>query len=72
MVAFQLVSKLRRSCRKVGEMPRVLVPGDRNVLVDQSKDDYLEPVFRNLCTRSAAAEHSEPAHPFRPVPVTRQ
>ncbi|MFD5456714.1 EcoAI/FtnUII family type I restriction enzme subunit R [Streptomyces olivaceus] len=48
MVAFQLVSKLRRSSWKGGEMPRVLYLADRNILVDQPKDDYFEPVFGDV------------------------
>ncbi|MFI5990816.1 EcoAI/FtnUII family type I restriction enzme subunit R [Streptomyces sp. NPDC051362] len=48
MVAFQLVSKLRRSSWKGGEKPRVLYLADRNILVDQPKDDYFEPVFGDV------------------------
>jgi type I restriction enzyme R subunit len=48
MVAFQLVSKLRRSSWKGGEKPRVLYLADRNILIDQPKDDYFEPVFGDV------------------------
>ncbi|MDQ1038560.1 type I restriction enzyme R subunit [Streptomyces sp. V3I8] len=48
MVAFQLVSKLRRSGWAGGEMPRVLYLADRNILVNQPKDDYFEQVFGDV------------------------
>ncbi|WP_344079503.1 EcoAI/FtnUII family type I restriction enzme subunit R [Streptomyces crystallinus] len=48
MVAFQLVSKLRESGWNGGEKPRVLYLADRNILVDQPKDDYFEPVFGDV------------------------
>ncbi|WSZ02525.1 DEAD/DEAH box helicase family protein [Streptomyces sp. NBC_00872] len=48
MVAFQLVSKLRRSSWKGGEKPRILYLADRNILIDQPKDDYFEPVFGDV------------------------
>ncbi|WP_181727249.1 EcoAI/FtnUII family type I restriction enzme subunit R [Streptomyces sp. PT12] len=48
MVAFQLVSKLRQSSWTGVEKPRVLYLADRNILVDQPKDDYFEPVFGDV------------------------
>ncbi|MBT2390674.1 DEAD/DEAH box helicase family protein [Streptomyces sp. ISL-1] len=48
MVAFQLVSKLRQSSWTGDEKPRVLYLADRNILVDQPKDDYFEPVFGDV------------------------
>ncbi|MGH4009192.1 MAG: EcoAI/FtnUII family type I restriction enzme subunit R [Pseudonocardiaceae bacterium] len=48
MVALQLVAKLRKSGWTVGRMPRVLYLADRNILVDQPKDDYFVPAFKDV------------------------
>ncbi|MGH3602343.1 MAG: EcoAI/FtnUII family type I restriction enzme subunit R, partial [Pseudonocardiaceae bacterium] len=48
MVALQLVAKLRKSGWTAGRMPRVLYLADRNLLVDQPKDDYFVPAFGDV------------------------
>ncbi|MFE7796434.1 EcoAI/FtnUII family type I restriction enzme subunit R [Nocardia sp. NPDC057440] len=48
MVALQLVAKLRQSNWTPGRMPRVLYLADRNMLVDQPKDDYFIPAFGDV------------------------
>ncbi|MGH3814769.1 MAG: EcoAI/FtnUII family type I restriction enzme subunit R [Pseudonocardiaceae bacterium] len=48
MVALQLVAKLRKSGWTAGRMPRVLYLADRNILVDQPKDDYFVPAFGDV------------------------
>jgi Type III restriction enzyme, res subunit len=48
MVALQLVAKLRKSGWTAGRMPRVLYLADRNLLVDQPKDDYFVRAFGNV------------------------
>jgi type I restriction enzyme R subunit len=48
MVAFQLVAKLRGSGWVSGRMPRVLYLADRNILIDQPKDDYFAPAFGDV------------------------
>jgi type I restriction enzyme R subunit len=48
MVALQLVAKLRKSGWTVGRMPRVLYLADRNILIDQPKDDYFVPAFKDV------------------------
>ncbi|GHF50767.1 type I restriction enzyme R subunit [Amycolatopsis bartoniae] len=45
LAAFQIVSKLWHSRWTRGRKPRVLYLADRNILVDQPKDEYFEPVF---------------------------
>ncbi|MGH3873343.1 MAG: EcoAI/FtnUII family type I restriction enzme subunit R [Pseudonocardiaceae bacterium] len=48
MVALQLVAKLRKSGWTAGRMLRVLYLADRNILVDQPKDDYFVPAFGDV------------------------
>ncbi|MEO6857410.1 MAG: DEAD/DEAH box helicase family protein, partial [Solirubrobacteraceae bacterium] len=48
MVALQLVAKLRKSGWTAGRMPRVLYLVDRNILIDQPKDDYFVPAFKDV------------------------
>ena len=48
MVAFQLVAKLRASNWITGRNPRVLYLADRNLLVDQPKDDYFVQAFGDV------------------------
>jgi type I restriction enzyme, R subunit len=48
MVALQLVAKLRNSGWIAGRKPRVLYLADRNILVDQPKDDYFSPAFGDV------------------------
>ncbi|MGH3547187.1 MAG: EcoAI/FtnUII family type I restriction enzme subunit R, partial [Pseudonocardiaceae bacterium] len=48
MVALQLVAKLRKSGWTAGRMPRVLYLADRNILIDQPKDDYFAPAFGDV------------------------
>jgi type I restriction enzyme R subunit len=48
MVAFQLVAKLRKSGWTPGRMPRVLYLADRSLLIDQPKDDYFAPAFKDV------------------------
>ncbi|MGH3780945.1 MAG: EcoAI/FtnUII family type I restriction enzme subunit R, partial [Pseudonocardiaceae bacterium] len=48
MVALQLVAKLRKSGWTTGRMPRVLYLADRNILIDQPKDDYFVPAFGDV------------------------
>jgi type I restriction enzyme R subunit len=48
MVALQLVAKLRKSGWTADRMPRVLYLADRNILVDQPKDDYFAPAFGDV------------------------
>lgn len=48
MVALQLVAKLRKSGWTPGRKPRVLYLADRNLLVDQPKDDYFIPAFGDV------------------------
>lgn len=48
MVALQLVAKLRKSGWTAGRMPRVLYLADRNILIDQPKDDYFVPAFKDV------------------------
>jgi type I restriction enzyme R subunit len=45
LTAFQIVSKLWHSQWTPGRKLRVLYLADRNILVDQPKDEYFEPVF---------------------------
>ncbi|GAA4187838.1 EcoAI/FtnUII family type I restriction enzme subunit R [Microbispora amethystogenes] len=45
MVAYQLVKKLARAGWVEGRQPKVLYLADRNILVDQPKDDYFIPGF---------------------------
>lgn len=45
LVAFQVVAKLWESQWTPGRKPRVLYLADRNILVDQPKDEYFAPVF---------------------------
>jgi len=45
LVAFQIVAKLWESEWTPGRKPRVLYLADRNILVDQPKDEYFAPVF---------------------------
>ena len=45
LVAFQIVAKLWKSSWTLGRRPRVLYLADRNILVDQPKDDYFSQVF---------------------------
>jgi type I restriction enzyme R subunit len=46
LVAFQIVAKLWESQWTPGRRPRVLYLADRNMLVDQPKDEYFAPVFK--------------------------
>ncbi|WP_158633070.1 EcoAI/FtnUII family type I restriction enzme subunit R [Amycolatopsis sp. WAC 01376] len=48
MVAFQLVAKLRESSWTGDRKPRVLYLADRNILVDQPKNDYFTPAFGDI------------------------
>jgi len=48
MVALQLVAKLRKSGWTAGRMPRVLYLADRNILIDQPKDDYFARAFGDV------------------------
>ncbi|MDT8911277.1 EcoAI/FtnUII family type I restriction enzme subunit R [Amycolatopsis sp. PS_44_ISF1] len=48
MVAFQLVAKLRESSWTGDRKPRVLYLADRNILVDQPKNDYFTPAFGDV------------------------
>ncbi|MGB8961648.1 MAG: DEAD/DEAH box helicase family protein [Pseudonocardiaceae bacterium] len=48
MVALQLVAKLRKAGWTAGRMPRVLYLADRNILLDQPKDDYFVPAFKDV------------------------
>lgn len=48
MVALQLVAKLRASGWTGDRMPRVLYLADRNILVDQPKDDYFVHAFGDV------------------------
>jgi type I restriction enzyme R subunit len=48
MVALQLVAKLRKSGWTAGRMPRVLYLADRNLLIDQPKDDYFAHAFGDV------------------------
>lgn len=45
LVAFQIVAKLWKSSWTPGRRPRVLYLADRNILVDQPKDDYFSQAF---------------------------
>jgi type I restriction enzyme R subunit len=45
LVAFQIVAKLWGSQWTPGRKPRVLYLADRNILIDQPKDEYFAPVF---------------------------
>ncbi len=45
LVAFQIVAKLWKSSWTPGRRPRVLYLADRNILVDQPKDEYFSQVF---------------------------
>ncbi len=45
LVAAQIVAKLWNSNWPEGRKPRVLYLADRNILVDQAKDDYFQPMF---------------------------
>ncbi|XVQ88444.1 EcoAI/FtnUII family type I restriction enzme subunit R [Microbispora siamensis] len=45
MVAYQIVKKLARGGWIEGRQPKVLYLADRNILVDQPKDDYFVPGF---------------------------
>ncbi|MEV7777847.1 EcoAI/FtnUII family type I restriction enzme subunit R [Kitasatospora sp. NPDC088351] len=45
MVAFQVVAKLRNSRWTGDRKPRVLYLADRNLLIDQPKDEYFTPAF---------------------------
>ncbi len=45
LVAAQIVAKLWNSGWPMGRKPRVLYLADRNILADQAKDDYFQPMF---------------------------
>lgn len=45
LVAAQLVAKLWNADWPAGRKPRVLYLADRNVLIDQAKDEYFQPMF---------------------------
>ncbi|MGH3971940.1 MAG: DEAD/DEAH box helicase family protein [Pseudonocardiaceae bacterium] len=70
MVAFQIVAKLRQSGWIQGRKPRVLYLADRNILIDQPKDEYFYPAFG--CTSSAKVRLREVGSLSRAVPVARQ
>jgi type I restriction enzyme R subunit len=48
MVAFQIVAKLRQSGWTEGRKPRVLYLANRNILIDQPKDEYFYPAFGDV------------------------
>jgi type I restriction enzyme R subunit len=47
LVASQIVAKLWEAGWPEGRRPRVLYLADRNILIDQPKDDYFQPMFRD-------------------------
>lgn len=48
MVAFQIIAKLRQSGWTEGRKPRVLYLADRDILIDQPKDEYFYPAFGDV------------------------
>jgi type I restriction enzyme R subunit len=56
MVAFQVVAKLWRSSWTGGRHPRVLYLADRNVLIDQPKDEYFSQVFGDAVWKLGGGE----------------
>lgn len=70
MVALQLVAKLRKSGWTPGRMPRVLYLADRNILIDQPKDDYFAPAFKDVVHKiSKGTRAAEPGSLLRALPV---
>jgi type I restriction enzyme, R subunit len=56
LVAFQIVAKLWKSPWTPGRRPRVLYLADRNILVDQPKDDYFSQAFGDAVWRLGGGE----------------
>jgi type I restriction enzyme R subunit len=69
LVAFQVVAKLWESQWTPGRKPRVLYLADRNILVDQPKDEYFAPVFGDAVYKLGGGEARRPQHLLRLVPV---
>jgi type I restriction enzyme R subunit len=62
LVAAQIVAKLWNSDWPGGRKPRVLYLADRNVLVDQAKDDYFGPMFGEAVWRVNARNRTTSRH----------
>lgn len=56
LVASQIVAKLWNADWPGGRRPRVLYLADRNILIDQPKDDYFEPMFGEAVHRLGGGE----------------
>lgn len=62
LVAAQIVAKLWNSDWPGGRKPRVLYLADRNVLIDQAKDEYFQPMFGDAVHKLAGADVTSSRH----------
>ena len=56
LVASQIIAKLWNADWPEGRRPRVLYLADRNILIDQPKDDYLQPMFEDAVHKLGGGE----------------
>jgi type I restriction enzyme R subunit len=62
LVAAQIVAKLWNSDWPDGHKPRVLYLADRNVLIDQAKDDYFETMFGEAVHKLSTSNFTTARH----------
>ncbi|NVI87828.1 DEAD/DEAH box helicase family protein [Actinomadura sp. BRA 177] len=62
LVASQIVAKLWNANWPRGRRPRVLYLADRNILIDQPKDDYFQPMFGEAVHKLGGGEAKTGRH----------